>query len=198
MKYCKLALLLLCLALAITLAACQTPDTPDTDTDASTEQSTDAPTSPEADPDALGSYTVYLSADATVWERKCAEALISKLEAATGTTLSLNRDEGARTDCEIIICGGPAKAGFDADKIGYNGYAVKREGNKLTLSAAIENGMLAAVDYTIANVIKDGKVAKACDVLTEQDTALVTPDPNKHINVTISGDTGYDIYKLHG
>ena len=196
MKYCKLALLLVCLALAITLAACQTPDTPDTDTDASTEQSTDAPTSPEADPDALGSYTVYLSADATVWERKCAEALISKLEAATGTTLSLNRDESARTDCEIIICGNPAKAGFDADKIGYNGYAVKREGNKLTLSAAIENGMLAAVDYTIANVIKDGKVAKDCDVLTEQDTVLVTPDPNKHINVTISGDTGYDIYKL--
>ncbi len=198
MRIRALLLMSVCLLLTLTLFACNTPDNQPTDTsndsEATTEQNT-APT-PDADPDAIASYTVYVPESATVWERKCAESLIAKIEAATGVALTLNRDDAARTECEILICGKPADAGFDADKIGYNGYAVKREGNKLTLAATIENGMLAAVDYVLANAIVDGKVAKTCDVLVEQNIELVKPDPDKHINVSIDADTGYDIYQL--
>ncbi|MBO5758343.1 MAG: hypothetical protein J6S28_11670, partial [Clostridia bacterium] len=148
MKIRLLALLGLCMLLTLTMFACNTPDTPPTDeTSNDSEATTEQQTQETIDPNALASYTVYLPENATVWERKCAETLIAKIEAATGVTLTLNRDESARTECEILICGKPAEAGFDADKIGYNGYAVKREGNKLTLAASIENGMLAAVDY---------------------------------------------------
>lgn len=187
-----LLLLGMCLALTLATFACNTPEQPPVDTEQTTEADTEAP----VDPSAIESYTVYLPESATVWERKCAEALIAKIEAATGVTLTLNRDDSARTECEILICGKPADYGFDADKIGYNGYAVKRDGNKLTLAANIENGMLAAVDYTLANAINDSKIAESCDVLIEQDTTLETPDPDKHINVTIDADTGYDIYQL--
>ena len=192
MKIRTLLLIGLVLLTALMLFACNPSEQPPEETEQTTAADTDAP----VDPDAIASYTVYVPEDATVWERKCAEALIAKIEAATGVTLTLNRDESARTDCEILICGTPASAGFDADKIGYNGYAVKRDGNKLTLAAAIENGMLAAVDYALANAIKDGKMAESCDVLVEQNVELVTPDPDKHINVTIDADTGYDIYQL--
>ncbi|MBQ7378714.1 MAG: hypothetical protein IJW70_03425 [Clostridia bacterium] len=199
MKNCKLALLLFCLVLAMTLAACQTPETPPADTETSTEQGTEEPT-PSADPNALESYTVYVSPEASVWERKCAEALIEALTEQTGVTLTLNRDAAARTDCEIIVGAATLddalKAQFDYEKIGYNGYAVKRDGNKLILTANIENGMLSAVEYACTNAIADGKVAQSCEVLVEQDISTVTPDENKHINVTISGDTGYDIYQL--
>lgn len=197
MKIRVLLLLGLCMLLALTMFACNTPDTPPTDetsndSEATTEQNTTAPT----DPSDIASYTVYLPESASVWERKCAEALISGIESATGVTLTLGRDEAARTECEILVTGKPADAGFDADKIGYNGYAVKKDGSKITLAAAIENGMLAAVDYALTNVITNGKVAETCDVLVEQNVELVKPDPDKHINVTIDADTGYDIYKL--
>lgn len=196
MKIRALLLAGLLLLMALALFACNTPgEQPPV---GSAEQTTNADTLTETptDPDALASYTVYVPKDATVWERKCAQTLIEKIAETTGVTLTLNREESARTDCEILICGSPADAGFDADKIGYNGYAVKREGNKLTLAASIENGMLAAVDYALANAIKDGKIAKECDVLVEQNVELVKPDPDKHINVTIDADTGYDIYQL--
>ena len=197
MKIRVLILSGLCLLLMLALFACNTPEQPPIDTsndsEATTEQGTEqVPT----DPHALESYTVYLPENASVWERKCAQTLIDKTAEATGVTLTLNRDANARTECEILICGNPADAGFDAGKIGYNGYAVKRDGNKLTLAAAIENGMLAAVDYTLASVFVSGKVAETCDVLVEQNVELVTPDPNKHLNVTIEADTGYDIYQL--
>ncbi|MBR5602397.1 MAG: hypothetical protein IKW24_07160, partial [Clostridia bacterium] len=193
MKTVKLISLLACLLLMLCLVACQNSLPPE---EVPTEAPTTEPTvEVPADPDAIESYTVYVSADATVWERKCAEKLISLIEAKTGVTLTLNRDASARTACEIIVTGQPADAGFDADKIGYNGYAVKREGNKLTLAAAIENGMLAAVDYVLANAVADGKMAESCDVLVEQNIELVTPDPDKHINVSIDADTGYDIYQ---
>lgn len=191
----KIRILLLAgLALLITLAlfACNTPEQPPAHSEQITEAGTDAP----VDPNAIASYTVYLPESASVWERKCAEKLIARITDATGVTLTLNRDESARTDCEILICGKPADAGFDADKIGYNGYTVKREGNKLTLAATIENGMLAAIDYALANAVKDGKMAESCDVLVEQNVESVKPDPDKHINVTVDADTGYDIYQL--
>ncbi|MBQ5793919.1 MAG: hypothetical protein IIW17_07855, partial [Clostridia bacterium] len=197
MKLRVLLLLGLCMLLMLTLLACNTPDTPTTDeTNNDFEATTEQQTQEALDPNAIASYTVYLPENASVWERKCAEKLITKITEATGVTLTLGRDEGARTECEILLTGNPAEAGFDAGKIGYNGYAVKREGNKLTLAASIENGMLAAIDYTLANVITDGKVAESCDVLIEQNIELVTPDPGKHINVTIDADTGYDIYQL--
>ncbi len=195
MKIRVLLLLGICLLVTLALFACNTPDTPPTDQTSNDSEATTGQT-PPTDPNAIASYTVYVPENASVWERKSAEKLIAKITEATGVTLTLGRDESARTDCEILICGKPADAGFDADKIGYNGYAVKREGNKLTLAAAIENGMLAAVDYVISNAITDGKVAESCDVLVEQNIELVKPDPNKHINVTIDADTGYDIYQL--
>ncbi|MBO5841727.1 MAG: hypothetical protein J6R46_01890, partial [Clostridia bacterium] len=187
MKIRVLVLLGLCMLLALTMFACNTPDTPPTDeTSNDSEATTEQITQEEPlDPNALASYNVYLPESASVWERKCAETLIAKVEAEIGVTLTLIRDESARTECEILLTGKPADAGFDADKIGYNGYAVKREGNKLTLAASIENGMLAAVDYALANVLSDGKVAESCDVLVEQNIELVKPDPDKHINVSI-------------
>ncbi len=201
MKTVKILSLLACLFLMLCLVACQNGGTGDQTTETPT---TETPTDPvievPSDPDAIEGYTVYVSADATVWERKCAEKLISLIEAKTGATLTLNRDASARTECEIIV--GPKSldaaqlAQFDFDKIGYNGHAVKREGNKLLLVATIENGMLDAVSYVCDRVIADGKVATSCDVLVEQDVALVTPDPDKHINVTVDADTGYDIYML--
>ncbi len=194
MKIRVLLVMCVCLLLTLTLFACNTPEGQPTDTNNDSEATTEQNT--PTDPDAIASYTVYVPENATVWERKCAEKLIAKIAETTGVTLTLGRDESARTECEIVICGDPASAGFDADKIGYNGYAVKRDGNKLTLAASIENGMLAAVDYVLANVIADGKLAKSCDVLVEQNVELVKPDPNKHINVTIDADTGYDIYQL--
>ncbi len=195
MKYCKIAFLLLCLAMMLTLSACNTPDTtPEATTD---EQSTPAP---GADTNVLESYTVYVSADASVWERKCAEALIEALAEKTGITLSLNRDASARTECEIIVGASSMddtqKAQFDFDAIGYNGYAVKRDGTKLMLAANIENGMLEAVKYACENAVADGKVAPECSFAQPENVTLVTPDPNKHINVTIEADTGYDIYQL--
>lgn len=200
MKTAKYLLLIACLLLALGLVACQgnTPDGQPTE-----EQTTQAPldTDMPVDANALQSYTVYVPADATVWERKCAEALISALSDKTGVTLTLCRDESARTECEIIV-GGPSslddtlKANFDYGKIGYNGYAVKRDGNKLILTANIENGMLDAVAYVCEQVIADGKIAAECNMLVEENTTLVTPDENKHINVTIDADTGYDIYQL--
>ena len=198
MKIRVLLLTFVCLLLALTLVACNTPDEQPADTSNDSQETTEQgdPSDTPIDPDALENYTVYVPAEASVWERKCAEQLIAKLEAATGITLTLNREQGLRTACEILICGKPAEQGFDADKIGYNGYAVKRQGDKLILAAAIENGMLAAVDYVCSTVITDKKVAQSCDVLIEQNVELVTPDPNKHINVTIEADTGYDIYQL--
>lgn len=194
MKTVKLISLLACLLLMLCLVACQNSLPPE---EVPTEAPTTEPTvEVPADPDAIESYTVYVSADATVWERKCAEKLISLIEAKTGVTLTLNRDPAARTACEIIVTGQPADAGFDADKIGYNGYAVKREGNKLMLAAAIENGMLEALTAACDQIGTDGKIAASIDLLKEENTALVTPDPNKHINVTIDADTGYDIYML--
>ncbi|MBQ1233792.1 MAG: hypothetical protein IIX86_09710, partial [Clostridia bacterium] len=166
MKLRVLLLLGLCMLLMLTLLACNTPNTPTTDeTNNDSEATTEQQTQEALDPNAIASYTVYLPENASVWERKCAEKLITKITEATGVTLTLGRDESARTECEILLTGNPAGAGFDAGKIGYNGYAVKREGNKLTLAASIENGMLAAIDYTLANVITDGKVAESCDVL---------------------------------
>lgn len=197
MKLRALLLTFACLLLMLTLFACNTlGEQPDDSTSNDTEEATEQTTETPADPSALESYTVYLPADATVWERKCAEKLIANVEAATGVTLTLNRDAEARTACEILICGKPADAGFDAGKIGYNGYAVKHDGSKLTLAATIENGMLEAVDYVCANVITDKQMATSCDVLVEENVELVKPDPNKHINVTIEADTGYDIYQL--
>ena len=197
MKLRALLLTFACLLLMLTLFACNTPgEQPDDSTSNDTEEATEQTTETPADPSALESYTVYLPADATVWERKCAQKLIANVEAATGVTLTLNRDAEARTACEILICGKPADAGFDAGKIGYNGYAVKHDGSKLTLAATIENGMLEAVDYVCANVITDKQMATSCDVLVEENVELVKPDPNKHINVTIEADTGYDIYQL--
>lgn len=195
MKYCKIIFLLLCLAMMLTLAACNTPDTPP-------EVTTNAqiPPAPEADTNALDAYTVYVASDAPVWERKCAETLIKAITEKTGVTLSLNRDASARTDCEIIVglCSmdDAQKAHFDLDTIGYNGYAVKRDGTKLLLAANIENGMLDAVTYACENAIADGKLAAECSFTQPENTTLVTPDPNKHINVTIEADTGYDIYQL--
>ena len=198
MKIRVLVLLGLCILLALTMFACNTHDTPPTDETSNDSEATTEQVTQEdpLDPNALASYNVYLPESASVWERKCAETLIAKVEAEIGVTLTLIRDESARTECEILLTGKPTDAGFDADKIGYNGYAVKREGNKLTLAASIENGMLAAVDYVLANAIADGKVAESCDVLVEQNIELVTPDPDKHINVSIDADTGYDIYQL--
>lgn len=197
MKTVKLLSLLACLLLMFCLVACQNGGEGDQPTEAPTTQNPDDPsTNVSADPDAIASYTVYLSEDATVWERKCAESLIAMIEAKTGTTLTLNRDPAARTECEIILTGKVADAGFDAAKIGYNGYAVKRDGSKLTLAATIENGMLEALTYACEQISADGKVAASIDWLKEENTTLVTPDPNKHINVTIEADTGYDIYML--
>ena len=194
MKTVKLISLLACLLLMLCLVACQNSLPPE---EVPTEAPTTEPTvEVPADPDAIESYTVYVSADATVWERKCAEKLISLIEAKTGVTLTLNRDASARTACEIIVTGQPADAGFDADKIGYNGYAVKRDGNKLMLAAAIENGMLEALTAACDQIGTDGKIAASIDLLKEENTTLVTPNPNKHINVTIDADTGYDIYML--
>ncbi len=197
MKTAKILSLLACLFLMLCLVACQNGNTGDQSTeDPTTEPSVETP----ADPDSIASYTVYVSPDATVWERKCAEKLISLIEAKTGTTLTLNRDADARTECEIIV--GPASldaaalAQFDFDKIGYNGYGVKRDGSKLLLAATIENGMLEALPALCEQIGADGKVAASVELLKEQNTALVTPDPDKHINVTVDADTGYDIYQL--
>lgn len=209
MKYCKIALLLLGLALMLTLVACQTnPDQPDTDstqgttlpsTDATTQAGTEEPT-PSVDTSAPENYTVYVCENAPIWERKCAEALIAALSEKSGVTLTLNRDASARTECEIIVgatsLDEAQKALFDFDKIGYNGYAVKRDGNKLLLVANIEDGMLDAVANVCESAIADGKVAQSHDVLVQEHIQLVTPDPNKHINVSIPADTGYDIYQL--
>ena len=195
MKFFKYVLLALCVLTVLTLVACNTSEQVEQPTTDASTQETQAPETP-VDIDNLENYTIYLPESATVWERKCAEKLIASLADKTDITLTINREESARTECEILICGKPGDAGFDADKIGYNGYAVKRDGSKLTLAAAIENGMLSAIDYVCAEVIADGKLAQSCDVLVEQNIALVTPDPNKHLNVTIEADTGYDIYQL--
>ncbi len=198
MKYSNWILTTLLLVLILSLAACQNPsEQPDQGTSEHPQTTTEADV-PEADvsSDDLASYTVYVAENATVWERKCAEQLIKVL----GADLTLNRDAAARTECEIIVGASSMdetqKALFDFEQIGYNGYAVKREGNKLLLAANIENGMLDAVDYVCKSVITDGKLAQSCEVLKEQNTERVTPDPDKHINVSIEADTGYDIYKL--
>ena len=181
MKTVKLLSLLACLLLMFCLVACQNGGEGDQPTEAPTTQNPDDPSANvSADPDAIASYTVYLSEDATVWERKCAESLIDMIEAKTGTTLTLNRDPAARTECEIILTGKVADAGFDAAKIGYNGYAVKRDGSKLTLAATIENGMLEALTYACEQIGADGKVAASIDLdrlLLETDCPYMTPVP---------------------
>ena len=201
MRHIKLLFLAILLMLTLALVACQTPsEQPEQTTDGqTTEEQTESPDQ-EVISDALADYSVYVAENATVWERKCAEVLIKALEQQAGISLPLNRDASARTACEIIVgkssLDQTQKTNFDYGKIGYNGYAVKREGNKLMLAANIENGMLAAVDYVCANAIADGKLAQSCETLVEENTALVTPDPDKHINVSIEANTGYDIYKL--
>ena len=194
MKTVKTLSLLACLLLACCLlVACNGDPTPDTPT-------TEDTTNPPAEQGALDSYTLYVSESAPVWERKCAQALIEQITAKTGVTLTLNRNAAARTDCEIIVglssMDDAQKALFDTDAIGYNGYAFKRDGNKLLLAANIENGMLAALAPFCEQVLADGKVAKTADVLQKENVELVKPDPDKHLNVTIEADTGYDIYKL--
>lgn len=197
MKYLNLILLLLVLVLTLSLAACQTPENQPEETSEKQEGTTQSG-SPEtgALSDNLADYTVYVAEHATVWERKCAEQLIKAL----GADLTLNRDASARTECEIIVGASSMdeaqKALFDFEKIGYNGYGVKREGNKLLLAANIENGMLEAVDYVCTTAVTNGKLAQSCEMLKEQNTELVNPDPDKHIDVSIDADTGYDIYKL--
>lgn len=194
MKAVKALSLLACLLLACCLlVACNGDPSPETPT-------TDDTTNTPAEQGALESYTLYVSESAPVWERKCAQVLIEQITAKTGVTLTLNRDAAARTDCEIIVglssMDDAQKALFDTAAIGYNGYAFKRDGNKLLLAANIENGMLAALDPFCEQVLADGKVAKTADVLQKENVELVKPDPDKHLNVTIEADTGYDIYKL--
>lgn len=194
------------LAGCVTLAACTATGEKNTEapTDTPTQEEVTEP-STEAPSTALklSDCTIYCPATANAWERKAAKALAASIHEKFGIEIAVNSDEAARTENEILVghtALGDLYPTADDASIGCNGYEIAVKNNKIVLSAKMESGINSAIGYFTATAVTgigaDATVAEDYTYLQKEQISVTKPDENKYLNVTVPGDTGYDVYQV--
>ncbi len=148
----------------------------------------------------LSEYTIYLPEESVPWERTGAYSLESAVKESCGIELDIVLSESNRTDKEILIgrdnLPKEAKALFDYEAMGYNGFGIATYDDKYIITASTEIGLNLAIRYFCNNTVENGELKTEYSYMGEP-SDRVQADSSKHINVSIESDSGYDVYKVH-
>lgn len=141
----------------------------------------------------LACSSIFYPDKLLAWEKNSIDYLMSKISFSAEEVLT-----DVRSDRQIIIgryCLDDELLIADYDKIGYNGYSIFTFGERLVITAKTDKGLFAAIDKLISDV-KDGAIPYDYSVTVQEEFSKTEPNEQKHINVKIDADSGYDVYKV--